>query len=95
MLWTCSQISVETSGKSNLSGVFRLYYWSFEQNFYFSSSSRVSEIMLKNIQDALIEKLEKDLLSVNALPSAYRTGGDGASATPSIQHEFLENALKA
>ena len=44
-------------------------------------------------QDALIEKLEKDLLSVNALPSAYRTGGDGAASSSTcstmIQHEFL------
>ena len=36
-------------------------------------------------------------VKVNALPSAYRTGGDGAASTASssmIQHEFLENALK-
>ena len=32
---------------------------------------------------------------MNALPSAYRTVGDGASSTSSnVQHEFLENALK-
>lgn len=59
---------------------------------------QVRENILKNQvqnQDALIEKLEKDLLSVNALPSAYRTVGDGASSTsPNVQHEFLENALK-
>ena len=62
---------------------------------------QVRENILKNQvqnQDALIEKLEKDLLSVNALPSAYRTGGDGAAASTTsssmIQHEFLENALK-
>merc|ERR1711892_665695 len=62
---------------------------------------QVRENILKNQvqnQDALIEKLEKDLLSVNALPSAYRTGGDGAASSGSsstmIQHEFLENALK-
>merc|ERR1712131_27776 len=59
---------------------------------------QVRENILKNQvqnQDALIEKLEKDLLSVNALPSAYRTVGDGASSTSSnVQHEFLENALK-
>ena len=43
----------------------------------------------------MIEKLEGDLLSVNALPSAYRTVGDGAAHdSGSIQHEFLENALK-
>ena len=62
---------------------------------------QVRENILKNQvqnQDALIEKLEKDLLSVNALPSAYRTGGDGAASSSTsstmIQHEFLENALK-
>ena len=39
--------------------------------------------------------MEGDLLSVNALPSAYRTVGDGAAHdSGSIQHEFLENALK-
>lgn len=44
-------------------------------------------------QEALIEKLEKDLLSVNALPSAYRTIGDGAS-TVNAQADFVADAIK-
>ena len=61
-------------------------------------------------QEALIEKLEKDLLMVNALPSAYRyskrfwgflknvllfrTTGDGQSSPPNAQADFLADAVK-
>ena len=45
-------------------------------------------------QEALIEKLERDLLSVNALPSAYRTVGDGASTVVNIQADFVADAIK-
>ena len=38
-------------------------------------------------------ELEKDLLSVNALPSAYRTIGDGAS-TVNAQADFVADAIK-
>lgn len=45
-------------------------------------------------QEALIEKLEKDLLMVNALPSAYRTTGDGQASPPNAQADFLADAVK-
>ena len=38
--------------------------------------------------------MEKDLLSVNALPSAYRTVGDGASTVVNVQADFVSEAIK-